>query len=70
MGDSTASPDAVADISIETLARDLLALIIHLGWDRVAICGWSMGGMSHLLQYIFRLRTNGHLSQVSFCNSC
>ncbi|KAK1234379.1 hypothetical protein PQX77_002417 [Marasmius sp. AFHP31] len=53
MGDSTASVDAVAEISIENLARDLLALVAHLGWDRVAICGWSMGGV--VLQQLLTL---------------
>ncbi|KAL0577094.1 hypothetical protein V5O48_004886 [Marasmius crinis-equi] len=53
MGDSKASEDAVADISIETLARDLLALIVHLGWRHVAFCGWSMGGV--VLQQLLTL---------------
>jgi pimeloyl-ACP methyl ester carboxylesterase len=46
IGDSIASEHAVQSISIEVLARDLLALITHLGWKDVNLCGWSMGGES------------------------
>ncbi|KAF9261426.1 alpha/beta-hydrolase [Marasmius fiardii PR-910] len=53
MGDSVASPDAIAEISIEVLARDLLALIGHLRWKHVAFCGWSMGGV--VLQQLLTL---------------
>ena len=45
MGDSTCPDSAVEEISIETMARDLLALIVHLGWRDVALCGWSLGGV-------------------------
>ncbi|KAK7040868.1 hypothetical protein VNI00_009464 [Paramarasmius palmivorus] len=45
MGDSIASENAVQAISIEVLARDLLALIAHLEWKDVNLCGWSMGGV-------------------------
>ncbi|THV07808.1 alpha/beta-hydrolase [Dendrothele bispora CBS 962.96] len=45
MGESTCPPSTIEDISIETMARDLLQLLIHLGWKDVAICGWSMGGV-------------------------
>ena len=39
------SPAGDEDISIERLARDLLALLVHLNWKEVALCGYSMGGM-------------------------
>ncbi|THV07781.1 alpha/beta-hydrolase [Dendrothele bispora CBS 962.96] len=45
MGESTCSDAAIEDISIETLARDLLSLITHLGWSDIALCGWSLGGV-------------------------
>ncbi|KAL0946550.1 hypothetical protein HGRIS_012755 [Hohenbuehelia grisea] len=32
-------------ITIESLARDLLCLLTHLGWEQVSICGFSMGGV-------------------------
>lgn len=53
MGDSAASADAIAEISIEVLARDLLALLSHLRWKHVAFCGWSMGGV--VLQQLLTL---------------
>ncbi|KAJ7603421.1 Alpha/Beta hydrolase protein [Roridomyces roridus] len=43
IGDSTYS--STDEITMESLARDLLLLIVHLGWPEVAICGWSMGGV-------------------------
>ena len=45
IGDSSLSPAGDDEISIETLARDLLALLVHLNWKEVALCGYSMGGM-------------------------
>ncbi|KIK58149.1 hypothetical protein GYMLUDRAFT_45343 [Collybiopsis luxurians FD-317 M1] len=45
IGDSVCSPSAVEEISIETMTLDLLALLIHLKWKEIAICGWSMGGV-------------------------
>ncbi|PFH54139.1 hypothetical protein AMATHDRAFT_135616 [Amanita thiersii Skay4041] len=45
MGDSTPTPSGNEEISIELLARDLLFLLTHLGWKRLAICGYSMGGV-------------------------
>ncbi|KAJ7281388.1 Alpha/Beta hydrolase protein [Mycena rebaudengoi] len=46
IGDSTYSPvKATDEISIESLARDLMFLIAHLRWSQVAICGFSMGGV-------------------------
>lgn len=39
------SPAGDEEISIESLARDLLALLVHLNWKEVALCGYSMGGM-------------------------
>lgn len=44
MGDSKAGQDH-DPFTIETLARDLLALIQHLQWSEVALCGHSMGGI-------------------------
>ncbi|KAJ7759157.1 Alpha/Beta hydrolase protein [Mycena metata] len=46
IGDSTFSSRCGTDeISMESLARDLLCLIAHLRWPEVAICGYSMGGV-------------------------
>jgi len=46
IGDSTYSnEDRNDDITIESMARDLLFLINSLGWRDLAICGFSMGGM-------------------------
>jgi pimeloyl-ACP methyl ester carboxylesterase len=45
IGNSSLSPAGNEEISIESLARDLLALLIHLNWKEVALCGYSMGGM-------------------------
>jgi pimeloyl-ACP methyl ester carboxylesterase len=42
MGDSTYSDND--DITIESMARDLLFLLNSLGWNELAICGFSMGG--------------------------
>lgn len=45
IGNSTFSDSTSSDpVSIESLARDLLDLLIHLGWKQLAICGFSMGG--------------------------
>lgn len=47
MGDSTYStPARNDDINIEMMARDLFALIEHLGWNDIDILGFSMGGTS------------------------
>ncbi|KAF9246375.1 Alpha/Beta hydrolase protein [Melanogaster broomeanus] len=43
MGDSTLQKGDA--FTIETLARDLLLLIQSLGWQEVALCGHSMGGV-------------------------
>ncbi|KAJ7334296.1 Alpha/Beta hydrolase protein [Mycena albidolilacea] len=46
IGDSTySSPHGTDEITIESLARDLVCLIAHLRWPEVAICGFSMGGV-------------------------
>ena len=45
IGNSSLSPGGDEEISIEVLARDLLALLVHLNWKEVALCGYSMGGM-------------------------
>jgi len=37
-------PTGSAAYSFETLATDVLALADHLGWDRLALVGHSMGG--------------------------
>ncbi|KAF9443346.1 alpha/beta-hydrolase [Macrolepiota fuliginosa MF-IS2] len=44
MGDSTYTPQTDEEITIELYARDILELLIHLQWERLAICGFSMGG--------------------------
>ncbi len=44
MGDSTYTPQGEEEITIELYARDVLDLLIHLQWKRLAICGFSMGG--------------------------
>ncbi|KAJ6518938.1 Alpha/Beta hydrolase protein [Mycena sanguinolenta] len=46
IGDSTYSSRYGTDeITMESLARDLMSLITHLRWTEVAICGFSMGGV-------------------------
>ncbi|KAJ3573435.1 hypothetical protein NP233_g2435 [Leucocoprinus birnbaumii] len=45
MGDSSLTPAGDEEITIELLARDLLFLLIELGWKEVALCGHSMGGV-------------------------
>ncbi|KAF5349452.1 hypothetical protein D9757_012427 [Collybiopsis confluens] len=45
IGDSTCSPSAVEEITIESMALDLLALLTYLKWKEIVICGWSMGGV-------------------------
>ncbi|KII89084.1 hypothetical protein PLICRDRAFT_40727 [Plicaturopsis crispa FD-325 SS-3] len=45
IGDSAYStPSGDDEISLESLAKDLVFLIASLKWEEVAICGWSMGG--------------------------
>jgi len=46
MGDSSLTLAGDEEITIELLARDLLFLLEHLGWEEIALCGHSMGGMS------------------------
>ncbi|KAJ6581663.1 Alpha/Beta hydrolase protein [Mycena capillaripes] len=46
IGDSTySSPYGTDEITMESMARDLVCLIAHLRWPEVAICGFSMGGV-------------------------
>ncbi|KAF9469292.1 Alpha/Beta hydrolase protein [Collybia nuda] len=45
MGDSTLSPGKEEVITMESLARDLLFLLCTLGWRRLSLCGFSMGGV-------------------------
>ncbi|KAJ7117846.1 Alpha/Beta hydrolase protein [Mycena epipterygia] len=46
IGDSTySSAQGTDEITMESLARDLMFLITHLRWPEVAICGFSMGGV-------------------------
>jgi len=46
IGNSTYStPEREDRITIESMARDTLELIVHLGWKEIAICGFSMGGV-------------------------
>ena len=42
------SPAGDEEISIESLALDLQALLVHLNWKEVALCGYSMGGMFNI----------------------
>jgi len=45
MGESTeSSPKRTDVITLEVMARDLVAIIQHLGWMEVDILGFSMGG--------------------------
>ncbi|KAG5634229.1 hypothetical protein H0H81_002794 [Sphagnurus paluster] len=46
MGDSTLVNDE--EITIEMLARDLLFLLKTLGWKKISICGYSMGGLLYI----------------------
>ncbi|KAG6862088.1 hypothetical protein C0995_007218 [Termitomyces sp. Mi166 len=45
MGDSKLTPEKDERITIESLARDLLALLAHLQWKDLSLCGFSMGGV-------------------------
>ncbi|KAJ7161489.1 Alpha/Beta hydrolase protein [Mycena crocata] len=44
IGDSTLA-NGDENITIEILARDLLALLQYLRWNELSICGFSMGGV-------------------------
>ena len=60
IGNSSLSTVGNEEISIESLALDLLVLLVHLKWKAVALCGYSMGGM-----FIFSLSNvllNGYIS--------
>lgn len=50
MGNSSLTPAGDEEISVELLARDLMALIKYVQWKDVALVGYSMGGMCHLLE--------------------
>jgi len=57
MGDSTYSSSAKDDeITVESMARDLLCLLTSLGWKEVDLCGYSMGGA--ILQQLLFLPYN------------
>ncbi|KAJ7578452.1 Alpha/Beta hydrolase protein [Mycena floridula] len=43
IGDSSFSVDD--QISIESMARDLLVLLTYLRWPEISLCGYSMGGV-------------------------
>ncbi|KAF5330449.1 hypothetical protein D9619_005421 [Psilocybe cf. subviscida] len=45
MGNSSLTPPGNEEISIELLAKDLVALIKHVQWKEVALVGYSMGGV-------------------------
>lgn len=46
MGKSSYSTPSNGDqITVESMARDLLELVAHLGWTEIALCGFSMGGV-------------------------
>ncbi|KAG5722141.1 putative aminoacrylate hydrolase RutD [Termitomyces sp. T112] len=45
MGDSKLTLEKHEKITIESLARDLLALLTHLQWKDLSLCGFSMGGV-------------------------
>ncbi|KAG7092932.1 hypothetical protein E1B28_009237 [Marasmius oreades] len=46
MGDSTYStPERNDEITVESLARDLLTILTSLRWQELALCGFSMGGV-------------------------
>ncbi|EFI28338.1 hypothetical protein CC1G_13868 [Coprinopsis cinerea okayama7 len=45
MGGSKLTEAGDEDLSIELMARDLLRLVSHLGWSKVALIGYSMGGV-------------------------
>ena len=45
LGRSTGTLDLKRDVSLDALAGDVIALLDHLGADRVHYCGESMGGI-------------------------
>lgn len=60
LGGSTRPKDLAADLTLDNLVGDLLALLDHLGADRVHFCGESMGGILGLAlaaRHPARLRT-------------
>jgi pimeloyl-ACP methyl ester carboxylesterase len=53
MGESTyATPERSDKMSLESLTRDAIALIEHVGWKDVDILGFSMGGNVSARPYI------------------
>jgi len=64
MGDSTLGSVGEGEMSIESLARDLVELLAHIGWSEVAILGYSMGG--ELLFYYSSLC--GWFTHVDICS--
>lgn len=60
LGGSTRLKDLAADLTLDDLVGDLVALLDHLGADRVHFCGESMGGILGLAlaaRHPARLRT-------------
>ncbi|KAF8643810.1 hypothetical protein AX16_008828 [Volvariella volvacea WC 439] len=45
IGDSSLTPAGNEIMTMEMLARDLVHLLKHLGWQELAICGFSLGGV-------------------------
>ncbi|KJA27076.1 hypothetical protein HYPSUDRAFT_35623 [Hypholoma sublateritium FD-334 SS-4] len=58
MGDSMLVPTEDEDLTIELLARDLVALLTYLEWKEVAVVGYSMGGV--IAQQMLLLRHHPH----------
>ncbi len=70
MGDSTLVSTEDEDLTIELLARDLVALLTHLKWKDVAVIGYSMGGAFHDFPTYAFYTINYILLQESSRNKC
>ncbi|CAK5267772.1 unnamed protein product [Mycena citricolor] len=53
IGDSTHGSE---NITISRMARDLVELVLHLRWNEVALCGYSMGGVVAQQLLVFPLQ--------------
>ena len=65
LGDSTRPADLEASLTLDNLVSDLVALLDHLGADRVHYCGESMGGILRLALAALHLERVASLALVS-----
>jgi pimeloyl-ACP methyl ester carboxylesterase len=60
-GVGASTPGDLAGLTVGSLAADLDVLLDHLGIDRLAVAGWSMGGM---IAQEFAARSPGRVSAL------